>query len=648
MKVLQKQRMKTVKLKINEFDNDEIENICKRFNLSKTSAKMLLSRNIKSYDDIEQFLDPDFKYFESAKNYKDIDRGCERVIRAINNNERIMIYGDYDVDGVTSISQFIVYLQAAGANVDYYVPERELEGYGISSEFVESIKNGEIIIDLLITVDCGISEIEKIDEITKLNTDIIVLDHHQCREELPKAYAIINPKQKDCPSENKNLCAAGLSFKFLLHLNDFLKIENIEDVLLEYACLGTIADIVDLVKDNRIIAVNGLNKINNTKILGLKKLIEVSGIQDKTIKSYHIGFIIAPRINAAGRMDSARTAIQLMLTGDEKDAEKLALKLENLNTERKEAETLIFNEAVNKIETDFLYKNNVIVVYGDNWHEGVIGIVASRLTEKYFKPSVVISVKNGIGKGSARSLDYLDIFQSFKCSDCYLEKYGGHKLAAGLTILEKNINFFTNELNTYVGSVIDEEYNYNEVSADAILRVSEINLKLYDEINKFEPFGAGNPKPLLALSDVSLKNVRKVGKEGSHLSFMLSQEGCTIPVIGFGKIGMLEKVLSIPRSYIVYLGENIFNGKRTAQLILHNVEEREDFEYKIDSEKIKMLNFLINKAKSKIIKTDIFMLVEKLNKLYNTKITAEEIVCILKKSDNFQYVLKNDILYIKK
>ena len=300
--------MKTVKLKVNEFNNDEIEEISKRFNLLKTSSKVLLNRNIKSFEEIEQFLDPDFKYFESAENYKDLHKGCQRIIDAVSNNERILVYGDYDVDGVTSISQFVVLLKRAGASIDYYVPERENEGYGISSEFVNSIRSGEIDVDLLITVDCGISEIEKIEEITKLNKEVIILDHHQCRDELPKAYAIINPKQKDCPSENKHLCAAGLSFKFLLYLNKFLKINDIEDILLEYACLGTIADIVDLVKDNRIIAVHGLKKMNNTKIIGLKKLIEVSGIQDKLIKSYHIGYILAPRINAACRMSSASGA----------------------------------------------------------------------------------------------------------------------------------------------------------------------------------------------------------------------------------------------------------------------------------------------------------------------------------------------------
>ncbi|HPY55716.1 MAG TPA: single-stranded-DNA-specific exonuclease RecJ [Sedimentibacter sp.] len=637
--------MKPVKLKVNEYNNDEIERISKRFNLSKTSAKILLNRNIKSFDDIEQFLEPNFKYFERAENYKDLHKGCKRVIEAINNNDRILIYGDYDVDGVTSISQFVVFLKKAGAYVNYYVPERESEGYGISSDFVNSVKSGEINFELLITVDCGIAEIEKIDEITKLDKDVIIIDHHESREEIPNAYAIINPKQKDCPSENKHLCAAGLSFKFLINLNKFLKIDNIEDVLLEYACLGTIADIVDLVKDNRIIASQGLKKINKTKIIGLKKLIEVSGINGE-IKSYHIGFILAPRINASGRMDTAKKAIKLMLTKDEEEAEKLASELDSLNNARKEAENIIYKEAIKKIESDFLYKNNVMVVYGDNWHEGVLGIVASRLTEKYYKPCVVISVKDGIGKGSARSVEHVDIFESFKHTDIYLEKYGGHKLAAGLTILEKNINSFTNELNNYIGSTTDDEYN--QIRADAILNISDINLRLYDEINRFEPFGSGNPKPLLALRDVSIKNIRKVGKEGKHISFMLSDGDRHIPVIGFCKIGILEKILTMPQSYIVSLSENIYNGSRSLQLFLHDVEEHEEFDYKIDVNKLKALEFLINKTKSKIIKTDLFILVEKLNKRYNTKITAEEIICMLKKADNIQFALKNDILYIKK
>jgi len=638
--------MKKVKLKVNEYDKNEIYEISRTFNLSNISSRILLNRKLRTFEEIEEFLDPDFKYFESVENYKDLSKGCLRILEAVNNKERIIVYGDYDVDGVTSISQFMVLLQKAGAIIDYYVPERESEGYGISTDFVESLKIDSIKADLIITVDCGIAEIEKISQISSLKKDVIILDHHQCKEEIPPAYAVINPKQKDCPSKNKHLCAAGLSFKFLLYLNGYLKIENVEDVLLELACLGTIADIVDLIGDNRIIAKNGLVNINDTKIIGLKKLMEVSGIGGKKIESYHIGFIIAPRINAAGRMDTAKKAIELMLTTDETEAELLALELESLNLLRKQAEGVIFEEAVNNIETNFLYKKNIIVVYGENWHEGVLGIVASRLTEKYERPSVVISIKDGVGKGSARSLGYIDIFEAFKSVEQYLVKYGGHKLAAGLTILEKNINIFANELNNYIqGECVQD---YNEIVSDAVVNISDISFELYNEICRFEPFGAGNPKPVLAIDDADLKSIRKVGKTGNHISFVLSKNGKEVPVIGFGKINMLEKVLTKPSAYAVMLSLNEFNGKKSIQLILQNVEEQDTFEYIIDEEKMKVLNFIINKTKSKIIKTDIFMLVEKLNKLYNTKITAEEIICMLKKADNIQYALKNDMLYIKK
>lgn len=639
--------MKKAKFKVNEYDKREIDEISSKFNLSSISSRILLNRNLRTFEEIEKFLDPDFKYFEKAENYKDLQKGCLRLLEAINNKESIIIYGDYDVDGITSVSQFMMLLEKAGAKAEYYVPERESEGYGISEDFIEKLKNNSLKADLIITVDCGTAETEKIGLINSLKKDVVILDHHQCKEELPPAYAVINPRQKDCPSENKQLCAAGLSFKFLLHLNKYLKIEDIEDVLLELACLGTIADIVDLIGDNRIIAKNGLKKINDTKIIGLRKLMEVSGISGKEIESYHIGFIIAPRINAAGRMDTAKKAVKLMLTNDEAEAAGLASELENLNLLRKQAESAIFDEAVSKIETDFLYKKNIIVVCGENWHEGVLGIVASKLTEKYGKPCIVIAVRDGVGKGSARSLEYLDIFQAFKSADKYLEKYGGHKLAAGLTILEKNINIFADELNKYIYEMCSINCS-REIEADAFVDVSEIDFRLYDEISRFEPFGAGNPKPVLALNDVEMKNIRKVGKNGNHISFLLSKNGTGIPVIGFGKINMLERVLTKPSAYAVTLCLNEFNGKKCIQLVLQDVEEQDAFDYKIDDGKMKVLNSVINKTKSKIIKSDIFMLVEKLNRIYNTKITAEEIVCMLKKADNMQYALKNDVLYIKK
>lgn len=640
--------MKKVKPTVKSYEKEEVELISKEFNLTQISSKILLNRNLKTFEDINEFLYPDFKYFEDANVYKDLDKGCKRILKAIKENERILVYGDYDVDGVTSISQFIILLKKADANISYYVPERESEGYGISHDFIDKIKNNEIKLDLLITVDCGIAEVEAVNEINNLNKEVIILDHHQCGDVLPLAYALINPKQRDCPSKNKQLCAAGLSFKFLRHLNSYLKIENVEEKLLELACLGTIADIVDLIGDNRIITYNGLKCINDTKIMGLKKLIEKAGIIDKNIESFHIGYILAPRINAAGRMSSAKKAIKLMLTENEIEAELLAEELEILNSTRKQTEQEIFNEAINKIETDALYKKNIIVVYGDNWHEGVLGIVSSKITEKYEKPSIVISVKDGIGKGSARSLDYLDIYEALKNNEQFLVKFGGHKLAAGLTLKLENINQFYNELNKYIDKIVSEELEFKEIEVDSYIESKDVTYRLYDEIYKFEPFGHGNQKPIFALKNASVKDLKRVGKIGNHLSFRVNDSINDIPVIGFGKISLLEKILTKPVSFIVSINDNEFRGNRKLQLVLLNVEEPKEFEYVVDENKSKIINSLINKSKSKIIKTDIFKLVEKLNNLYNTKTTAEEILCILKKDGNIQYILKDDMLYIKK
>lgn len=640
--------MKKVKPIVKNYSDEEIEIISKKFNLTHISSRILLNRQLKTFDDINEFLYPNFKFFEDAKIYKDLEKGCKRIIEAINNREKILVYGDYDVDGVTSISQFVILLKKAGACISYYVPERENEGYGISHDFIEKITNNEIEIDLLITVDCGIAEVDAVNKINNLNKEVIILDHHQCGDLLPAAYAVINPKQKDCPSKNKQLCAAGLSFKFLKHLNSYLKINDVENKLLELACLGTIADIVDLIGDNRIITYNGLKLINDTKIIGLKKLIEKAGIVDKTIESYHIGYILAPRINAAGRMSSAKKAIRLMLTEDEYEAENLAEELEKLNLLRKQTESEIFNEAIKKIEEDSLYKKNIILVYGANWHEGVLGIVSSKITEKYEKPSIVISIKEGIGKGSARSLDYLNIYEALKNVEQYLCKYGGHKLAAGLTLNVEDINQLYNELNKYIDKIVLNELEFKELEVDSYIESKDITYRLYDEIYKFEPFGHGNQKPIFALKKAVVKDLKRVGKIGNHLSFKIDGYDNDIPVIGFGKIGLLEKILTKPSSLIVSINENEFRGNKKLQLVLINVEEKNKLDCDIDENKMKIINSIINKSKSKIIKTDIFKFVEKLNNLYNIKTTEEEVICILRKDENIEYVLKEDILYIKK
>lgn len=638
--------MKKVKLIVNNFDNEKVQSISKAFNLTEISAKILLNRGLNSISDVNNFLNPGFEYFEDANNYKDLDKGCKRVIKAIENHEKILIYGDYDVDGTTSISQFVLYLKKVGADVSYYVPERENEGYGISYEFINLL--GKMNVDLLITVDCGISEIKAIDDINALGLDVIILDHHSCGSSIPNAFAVINPKQANCKSFNKTLCASGLSFKFLRYLNSFMKIDGIEDILLELACLGTIADIVDLLNDNRIITYNGLKCLNNSKLIGIRKLMEKANISDKTIEAYHVGFILAPRINAAGRMSTAKKAIELMLATDERKADRLATELEELNTYRKQTEQLIYNEAVEKIEKLQINKKDIIIVCGQGWHEGVLGIVASRITEKYEKPSIVVSIKGDYGKASCRSLNYLNIYDALCSVDDLLVKYGGHKLAAGLTIKKSNINEFTVRLNKYVSSIIKDKEILKEIDIDSYITINDINTKLYNEICRFEPYGHGNKKPTFAINQYTIRDIKKVGKDGNHLSFSIASNNKSINIIGFDKINLLEELLLKPKSLIVNINENDFRGNKELQLLLQNIEESTENNLLIDENKRRIINAVINKSKSKIIKTELFSLVNKLNRMYNVNITAGEIIGILKNESHIEYMLKNSILYIKR
>ncbi len=638
--------MRKVKLKANKFSDEELNLIINSFGLTEVSANILLNRGLKTVEEIERFLNPKLDFLENTDNYKDVEKACKRILSAVHNNEKIMIYGDYDVDGTTSISQFVIFLRKIGVDVDYYVPERESEGYGISENFIDQIEKNNI--KLLITVDCGISEVDSIDKINLKNIDIILIDHHQCGEVIPRAFAVINPKQPDCPSINKTLCASGLTYKFLLHLNRYLNVSGVEDILLELACLGTVADIVDLIGDNRIITFNGLKNINNTRLLGIKKLIEKAGINDREIEAYHIGYILAPRINAAGRMASARVATELLLAEDEETAEKLASSLEEYNALRKHTEQIIFNEAVEKIEVNGLHKKSVIVVAGEMWHEGVLGIVASRLTEKYSKPSIVFSIKEETGKASARSVEYLDIFEMLSSVKHLLLKYGGHKLAAGLSIKKECINEFAIELNKYAGKFEEAKETTKLMQVDAFVSLIDIEKHLFDEIKQFEPFGQGNQRPIFAVEEFLVTDLRRVGKEKNHVSFFVKHENKCVKVIAFDKLYLLEKIISNPKKLVVNISENTFRGIVELQMTLLDIE---DFEFEniiVDENKSKAVISAVNKSKSKIIKANIFEFSDNLSKSFHINLTVTDIINILRNNAKLEFVLKNDIIYIKK
>jgi len=626
-------------------DEEQLNLIIKKYNLSSVTAQVVMNRGLKDLDDVEEYLNPKLENLENTDVYKDLDKGCKRLIEAVEKNEKIIVYGDYDVDGTTSASQIVLYLKELNAEIDYYIPHRENEGYGISDLFIQEINKKNV--DLIITVDCGISEIERIDELNELGYDTIIIDHHTVGEIIPNAYAVVNPKQKDCKSVNKDLCASGLVFKFLKHVNRYFHIENIEDKLIELACLGTVADIVKLLGDNRIITFYGLKALNNSKLVGIEELIYACCGNDE-IDSKSIGFRIAPKINAAGRMKSANIAVDLMICDDKKKAKKLAEQLLELNDLRKHTENLILEEAINQIEENKLYDQNIIVVSGNEWHEGVLGIVSSVITNKYRKPSLVISNKNNVSKGSARSIDYLDIYDALSSQKKYLMKFGGHKLAGGFSLRTENLEIFADNLNRYVMEKIEDTDIVEEIVIDAEIEIKNVNRELLNDLKKLEPFGHGNADPIFYITKYDFVNLKLVGNTKDHVSCFLAYEEKSVKAIAFNFADKLNDMFLKPKGIVANVTENIFRNTSNLQININKIDcsDYQFCEYSNDS--VKALDSSIIKAKSKILKVNIFDLVYKLNRIYNMKITPTEVINILNNEKKYQYVLKKDTLYIKK
>ena len=494
-------------------DDSKITELATLFNLSETIIKVLLTRGLTERNEIEQFLNLDETSFCDPFLLKDVEIAVERIIKAISTNELITIYGDYDVDGITSTSLMVKVIADLGGKVDYYIPERQSEGYGLNSEALESIfRKGT---SLVITVDCGISAVEEVQQIQD-KLDIIITDHHQPPEVLPVAVAIINPKQSTCSYPEKNLAGVGVAFKLCQALWLRLKKEQLLKYL-DLVAIGTVADIVSLLGENRLIVKLGLKEIAQTQNIGLKELIKSAGLSDKKVDAGKIGFVIAPRLNAAGRMDNAKIGVELLTTLEEENAERLSLILENENNNRQRIEKEILEKVDEMIINENLYEDNVIVVAGSDWHSGVIGIVASRIVDKYYRPVVIISKKDGIGKGSCRSIDGFNIYDALTdCSDLLLQ-FGGHKQAAGLTIEVKNITKLRMKINKLAQTVLSPEDFKPKVKIDSVLTTDNINEKLMDDLEVLEPFGMGNSKPTFAIDKTIIKEVRKIGNDGKHL-----------------------------------------------------------------------------------------------------------------------------------
>jgi len=554
---------------------EKILEISKQCGISPLLAKVFLSRGIEDVDYIKKFLSTSMKDMYDPFLLKDMEKAVERIARAIESKERIIVFGDYDVDGITSTSILFDFLGKVGANAGYYIPDRKEEGYGLSIGAVDKVIGGGA--SLIITVDCGITAFEEVRHVVESKVDIIITDHHECKEELPEAYASINPCRHDCLYPFKELAGVGVVFKLVQAICIKMGLENEAINYLDLVALGTVADVVPLLEENRIIVKYGLKKIEKTLNTGLKALINVSGIKDKQITSYVIGFVLAPRLNAAGRIGDASRAVRLLTTDNEAEAIAIAEELNEQNTFRQVTEQNILFEVLAGIEANVdLEKEKVIVVWGKDWHHGIIGIVASKVTEGYSRPCILISVEDGMGKGSGRSIEGFNLFKALTASASLLEKFGGHELAAGLTIKEEHIEEFKRKINEYADITLSNSDLVPKVKIDIEVSKEEVSEDSVRELELLAPFGAGNPSPVFAYRNLTIQDIRAVGNN-KHIKLKFQDKDIYYDAIGFNR-GYLAEVYSEQDILDVAcsLEINSWNNKEIVQLNIKDLKANED------------------------------------------------------------------------
>ena len=556
------------KWQVYEIDELEINRISQKFNLNKMLSAILINRKIKE-EDIEMFLRPTRKNFHDPFLMPDMEKAVDRIINAINNQEKIIIYGDYDVDGITSITVLKSFLENRGISVDSYIPNRLQEGYGLNKPAIDEIVKNKY--DLMITVDCGISGIDEIEYANSLGLETIVTDHHEVGDKLPDAIAVVDAKRKDNQYPCRDLAGVGVVFKLIQALEIKLGLEEKEYLkYLDIVCVGTISDIVPLVGENRVIAKLGLMLVQQTKNMGLKSLLISSGY--KNIDSTAISFGVAPRINACGRMGHADEALKLFLSKDIYEVNELTKKLNYYNTLRQEKEKAIYEDAIKQIERDKLNEKNTIIIAGENWHHGVIGIVSSKITDLYFKPSILLCYEDDIAKGSGRSIPGFDLHDALmKCQDT-IEKFGGHSMAIGITIKRDKFEDFKNEFEKVAKDAkIDEIIPI--INIDAKINLNEINKEIVESLKQLEPFGEGNKTPIFVLKNLKIDSIRSLS-EGKHIKMTLKDGNTIINAIGFN-LGYLANEYKIGEKIDVVgtLEINSFNGVDNLQINLKDVSK---------------------------------------------------------------------------
>lgn len=576
--------------------------------VSELCAKLLYNRGYKTAEAARSFLENETSVLHDPFKLADVRAAIERIKKAIDNDERIVIYGDYDVDGVTAVSTLYLYLSEHGATVDYYIPKRDGEGYGVSYAAIDRLS--ELGVSLIITVDTGITANDETEYAREKGIDLVITDHHECRPELPKACAVVNPHRPDCEYPFKELAGVGVVFKLICAYETMLcemsgenVVDGIRRVCKKYAdltAIGTIADVMPVVDENRLIVALGLKMISNTSRKGLSALIDAvtnkndgskpmsSTPKKRKITSSFIGYGIAPKINAAGRISSASKAVELLLAESDDEAQKMAEELCEINRQRQVEENRIAEQAYKKIEQTHDFENDkVIIIEDDNWNQGIIGIVASRITEKYGLPSILISFDGATrgypspddnGKGSGRSVKGMNLVDAMNYCEDLLCKYGGHELAAGLTIERENIDAFRRKINEYANQYLGEDQITAQIEAECEVEMHEISMKQALELYRLEPFGVANPVPQFVLRNAEIMKLIPIGG-GKHTKLIIAKDGISLNAVYFGvqanKLPLLEGN-SIDLVFNIDINE--YQNVKSVQLIVQDIRLSEEYE----------------------------------------------------------------------
>ena len=552
-------------------DQEEITRLAAELNIDTVLSMLLLHRGIAGYDDARYFFRPDQRHLHDPFLMQDMEKAIGRIETAIISGEKILIYGDYDVDGTTAVALVYSFFKKIHPAIEYYIPDRYREGYGISTDGIDyAFEHG---FSLIIALDCGIKSVDKIAYANSKGIDFIICDHHTPSNELPAAVAVLDPKRSDCTYPYKELSGCGIGFKLIqayAEKND-IPFEEVS-CYLDLAAISIACDIVHITGENRVIAYYGLQKLNTDPCIGVKALMELAG-RSTNFTISDIVFLLGPRINAAGRIDDAKHAVELLIACHEDEAKEKSMLINVKNTERKGHDLSITDEALSMIETDaVMIGRKSTVVFNEKWHKGVIGIVASRLTEKYYRPTIVLTRSNGHVAGSARSVFGYDLYEALcECKDLLIQ-FGGHKYAAGLTMKPENVEAFIDRFEEVVSATIPDELLIQEIRIDAELQLEQIGPKFFRVLNQFAPFGPENMSPVFISRNVYVSGLAGLVGE-SHLKMVVMQEGSpSFECIAFNQGAWLSEVnKKVPFDICYTIEENIWREKRSIQLNIKGI-----------------------------------------------------------------------------